>query len=853
MLERHLNKCTWRNPPGTEIYRCGEISVFEVDGNANKIYCQNLCLLAKLFLDHKTLYYDVEPFLFYVMAKSDRKGYHLVGYFSKEKHCQQKYNVSCIMTMPNYQRQGFGRFLIDFSYLLSKTEGTPGTPEKPLSDLGRVSYHAYWKSVVMEYLHNNRSGPVSINSISQSTGLQHQDIAQAFHLLGFLKCRENGDENYSAMLCVDWSKVDAYIERASKSKSRIQIDPECLRWTPLLITYQQVVRESDTESQLNDSIISASDLPPTEKKISVVEALQSSNISEVRVIKRKKKNTAAMKQAMLKEQLELARARSNAESPIVVAETPQPSKPSTAVSLDETPLLSTGRRKMRPSRFSEAILEELKSPSPMEVEPTRRGRKRKHPKPEEEVVESPTNDDAAIGKRRKTRRQSKYLDDSEVAEEIPIVETPKKSLKQQLIDNSSVESDSISEDIPARSKRTRNRNNSFRTNLTSPDLSEDLILPSSPTPPARRRGRPPTIEMLSDDSSKASESPKQKQNLLKRMMQNNTKKVINSEPSQSCDRRKKNFRKTERSSGLSSDDQNPSSKKQITLMEMFKPKAIGKPAELIEPLTISRKSSIEIKKDDKTAKSPSKKLSIEAPQTTETTPEKQKSTEDQPKEMKAKDKLSFKHKPLQLSESSSESSVEADDEMEDEKRSKLPVPPKKDETIKSKFNKHRSKRPSSDDTVKSAPGKISTTPEPVTESSAILTPKKMRCKVGRPASVGRSSSKEKQRQTIEEQLRKENAIVRCAVKIEKLPADFHERHKASVEVEKESEKKSESNSKTSSPAPSTSSTSTTPSKSDPPPKEVKNYQEAKISSKKHILLESANNSKLKTSSTPSAW
>lgn len=115
VLRRHQDKCTWRHPPATEIYRCADISVFEVDGNVNKIYCQNLCLLAKLFLDHKTLYYDVEPFLFYVLTKNDKKGCHLVGYFSKEKHCVQKYNVSCIMTMPQYQRQGFGRFLIDFS------------------------------------------------------------------------------------------------------------------------------------------------------------------------------------------------------------------------------------------------------------------------------------------------------------------------------------------------------------------------------------------------------------------------------------------------------------------------------------------------------------------------------------------------------------------------------------------------------------------------------------------------------------------------------------------------------------------------------------------------------------------
>lgn len=57
--------------------------MFEVDGNVSRIYCQNLCLLAKLFLDHKTLYYDVEPFLFYVVTKNDQDGFHFVGYFSK--------------------------------------------------------------------------------------------------------------------------------------------------------------------------------------------------------------------------------------------------------------------------------------------------------------------------------------------------------------------------------------------------------------------------------------------------------------------------------------------------------------------------------------------------------------------------------------------------------------------------------------------------------------------------------------------------------------------------------------------------------------------------------------------------
>ena len=42
------------------------------------------------------------------------------GYFSKEKNSFLNYNVSCILTMPHYMRMGFGKMLIDFSYLLSK-------------------------------------------------------------------------------------------------------------------------------------------------------------------------------------------------------------------------------------------------------------------------------------------------------------------------------------------------------------------------------------------------------------------------------------------------------------------------------------------------------------------------------------------------------------------------------------------------------------------------------------------------------------------------------------------------------------------------------------------------------------
>jgi histone acetyltransferase MYST1 len=108
---RHVGLCTLRQPPGKEIYRKGTISMFELDGRDHKIYCQNLCLLAKLFLDHKTLFFDVEPFLFYVLTEVDVNGCHIVGYFSKVHQSHDSYTIITL----------YNALLINSSHLLFVT------------------------------------------------------------------------------------------------------------------------------------------------------------------------------------------------------------------------------------------------------------------------------------------------------------------------------------------------------------------------------------------------------------------------------------------------------------------------------------------------------------------------------------------------------------------------------------------------------------------------------------------------------------------------------------------------------------------------------------------------------------
>jgi len=103
----------------------------------------------------------------------------LVGYFSKEKESAENYNVACILTLPQHQRSGFGRLVIDFSYLLSQREGKLGSPEKPLSDLGLLGYRSYWRDKIVETV-LAAGEEISVDEIAQATAITHADVMNTY-------------------------------------------------------------------------------------------------------------------------------------------------------------------------------------------------------------------------------------------------------------------------------------------------------------------------------------------------------------------------------------------------------------------------------------------------------------------------------------------------------------------------------------------------------------------------------------------------------------------------------------------------------------------------------------------------
>lgn len=213
-LTCHATQCEHKpRPPGTQIYKDGGYSVWEVDGEDQKLFAQNLSLFAKLFLDHKSVLFDVSFFLYYLLVYTDpddAADYRILGYFSKEKMSWDPNNLACILIFPPYQHKQLGKLLMGISYKLSGWERDPGCiggPERPLSTMGEKSYIRFWEERLARFFLFGHEGEIdadqstatkgskkktarkeiTIREIGQATGMLIEDVITALKTMGIVE------------------------------------------------------------------------------------------------------------------------------------------------------------------------------------------------------------------------------------------------------------------------------------------------------------------------------------------------------------------------------------------------------------------------------------------------------------------------------------------------------------------------------------------------------------------------------------------------------------------------------------------------------------------------------------------
>jgi hypothetical protein len=225
----HLEKEDPGTPPVPEsaikVYEHDGYAVWQVDGEAEKLYCQNLSLFGKLFLEQKSVFFDTGSFLYFVLAYTPRehvqspkmqKGHksgsskslrlrsQVIGFFSKENPSWDSNNLACILIFPPFQHRQLGKLLMAVSYKLSGWEwvgGVIGGPEKPLSTMGRKSYLRFWSERIARFMmgespdadgkhvfekkRKNRvtlsKEEMTIREIGERTGMLAEDVVAALN------------------------------------------------------------------------------------------------------------------------------------------------------------------------------------------------------------------------------------------------------------------------------------------------------------------------------------------------------------------------------------------------------------------------------------------------------------------------------------------------------------------------------------------------------------------------------------------------------------------------------------------------------------------------------------------------
>ncbi|KAJ9604087.1 SAS complex subunit [Cladophialophora chaetospira] len=225
-----------------KVYEWEGYAIWEIEGEKEKLYCQNLSLFGKLFLEQKSVFFDTSGFKYYVLtytkpensvpsAPTKTRGRkrsssssvaedddmllqtRVLGFFSKENLSWDANNLACILVFPPFQHRQLGQLLMAVSYKLSGWEwegGIIGGPEKPLSAMGRKSYLRFWSERIARFMMGQsadadakrvfdisngrnrktvqpRKEEMTIKEIGNRTGMLGEDVVAALTEMGICK------------------------------------------------------------------------------------------------------------------------------------------------------------------------------------------------------------------------------------------------------------------------------------------------------------------------------------------------------------------------------------------------------------------------------------------------------------------------------------------------------------------------------------------------------------------------------------------------------------------------------------------------------------------------------------------
>ncbi|EAY13891.1 MOZ/SAS family protein [Trichomonas vaginalis G3] len=223
---KHGHKKECQRPPGREIYRCGNISMFEVSGAKHKVFCQCLSLLSKLFLDDVAVFYNVCQFNFFVLCECDEFGAHVVSFFSRDYQWRDNNILACILVLPPWQKHGYGRLMISIAYEIARRNRIVGGPEKPLSDLGKLAFKAYWRDTIIKTMFEYKDKIRNVDDFQAITSIAKVDLLKTMKDMNLLY---HTNEGWTTTLNIE--EMKHWIENGPKPiPSKFEFQSKMLTW-----------------------------------------------------------------------------------------------------------------------------------------------------------------------------------------------------------------------------------------------------------------------------------------------------------------------------------------------------------------------------------------------------------------------------------------------------------------------------------------------------------------------------------------------------------------------------------------------------------------------------------------------